>query len=65
MKTPPNKDKKSLLDKLKAKSKREANIFFSLCEKDSEIIFTKRFKEVLLNSGLKANDKDYIIFFKI
>ena len=57
MKTPPNKDKKSLLDKLKAKSKREANIFFSLCENDSEIISTKRFKEVLLNSGLKANDK--------
>ena len=57
MKTPSYKDKKSLLDKLKAKSKREANIFFSLCEKDSEIISTKRFKEVLLNSGLKANDK--------
>ena len=33
------------------------NLFFSLCEDDSEIVNTKKFKEVLLNSGLKANDK--------
>ena len=52
MKTPPNKDKKSLLDKLKV-SKREANIFFFM--RDSEIISTKRFKVLL--PGLKANDK--------
>ena len=57
MKTVSYKNKKSLLDQLKAKSKREANIFFSLCEKDSEIISTRRFKDVLLNSGLKAKDK--------
>ena len=54
MKTVFFKNKKSLLDKLKVKSKREANIFFSLCEKDSEIISTKKFKDVLLNSGLRA-----------
>ena len=57
MKTTSYKNKLSLLDKLKAKSKREANIFFSLCEKDSEIISAKKFKNVLLNSGLKAKDK--------
>ena len=58
------KNKKSLLDKLKAKSKREANIFFSLCEKDSEIISTRRFKDVLLNSGLKAKDKRLYSLFQ-
>ena len=58
------KNKKSLLDQLKAKSKREANIFFSLCEKDSEIISTRRFKDVLLNSGLKAKDKRLYSLFQ-
>ena len=48
--------KANLLEKLKSISKREANLFFSLCEDQSEVIKTKRFKEVLLNSGLKSND---------
>ena len=57
MKKDTNKNKATFLEKLKTKSKREANLFFSLCEDDSEIVNTKKFKEVLLNSGLKANDK--------
>ena len=65
MKTTSFENRLSLLDKLKARSKREANIFFSLCEKDSEVISAKKFKNVLLNSGLKAKIKDYIIFLKI
>ena len=31
------KNKSTLLEKLKSKSKREANLFFSLCEDDNEI----------------------------
>ena len=57
MKKDTYKNKATFLEKLNTKSKREANLFFSLCEDDSEIVNTKKFKEVLLNSGLKANDK--------
>ena len=57
MKKDTYKNKATFLEKLKTKSKREANLFFSLCEDNSEIVNTKKFKEVLLNSGLKANDK--------
>ncbi len=64
MKTTSFENRLSLLDKLKAKSKREANIFFSLCEKDSEIISAKKFKNVLLNSGLKAKDKRLFNLFQ-
>ena len=35
---------KSLLEKFKSKSKREANLFFSLCEDDNETIKTKNLK---------------------
>ena len=64
MKKRTNSIKKNLLDKLKSKSKREANIFFSLCEDDNEVIKTKKFKDVLLNSGLKANDKRIFTLFR-
>ena len=56
MKVKSNKNQTTLLEKLKSKSKREANLFFSLCENENEIVTTTRFKEVLLNSGLKSND---------
>ena len=58
------KNKSTLLEKLRSKSKREANLFFSLCEDDTETIKTKRFKDVLLNSGLKANDKRLFSLFQ-
>ena len=58
------KKKSTLLEKLRSKSKREANLFFSLCEDDTETIKTKRFKDVLLNSGLKANDKRLFSLFQ-
>ena len=58
------KNKSTLLEKLRSKSKREANLFFSLCEDDNETIKTKRFKDVLLNSGLKANDKRLFSLFQ-
>ena len=46
MKKDTYKNKATFLEKLKTKSKREANLFFSLCEDDSEIVNTKKFKEV-------------------
>ena len=46
MKKDTYKNKATFLEKLKTKSKREANLFFSLCEDNSEIINTKKFKEV-------------------
>lgn len=58
------KSKEALLEKLKKISKREANIFFSLCEEEDNLIKTKRFKDVLLNSGLKENDKRLFSLFR-
>ena len=58
------KNKEALLEKLKKISKREANIFFSLCEEEDNLIKTKRFKDVLLNSGLKENDKRLFSLFR-
>ena len=41
MKNKSYKNKVTFLDNLKSKSKREANLFFSLCEDGNEIIKTK------------------------
>ena len=64
MKNNSYKNKETLLEKLKKISKREANIFFSLCEEEDNLIKTKRFKDVLLNSGLKENDKRLFSLFR-
>ena len=64
MKNNSYKNKEALLEKLKKISKREANIFFSLCEEEDNLIKTKRFKDVLLNSGLKENDKRLFSLFR-
>ena len=37
-------------------SKREADLFYSLCDKKPNIIKAKNFKNALLKSGLKIND---------
>ena len=37
-------------------SKREKDLFYSLCEKNPNLIKTKNFKNALLKSGLKIND---------
>ena len=36
-------------------SKREKDLFYSLCEKNPNLIKTKNFKNALLKSGLKIN----------
>ena len=40
----------------KHSSKREKDLFYSLCEKNPNLIKTKNFKNALLKSGLKIND---------
>ena len=35
-------------------SKREKDLFYSLCEKNHDVIKTKNFKNALLKSGLKV-----------
>ena len=46
----------ALLENLKAKSKREANLFFSLCENGENFTHSKKLIEALNRSGLKSND---------
>ena len=46
----------SLLEELKAKSKREANLFFSLCENGENFVHSKKLIEALNRSGLQLND---------
>ena len=50
------KNKAAISEKLKTISKREADLFYSLCDKKPNIIKTKNFKNALLKSGLKIND---------
>ena len=46
---------KNLLNSLKAKSNREANLFFSLCE-GQNFVESKKLKKALNNSGLQSGD---------
>ena len=50
------KNKAAISEKLKTISKREADLFYSLCDKKPNVIKTKNFKNALLKSGLKIND---------
>ena len=53
-------------DKSKHSSKREKNLFYSLCDKNHNVIKTKNFKNSLLKSGLKINDNRlYNLFQKL
>ena len=47
------KNKAAISEKLKTISKREADLFYSLCDKKPNVIKTKNFKNALLKSGLK------------
>ena len=47
-------------------SKREKDLFYSLCEKNPNLIKTKNIKNALLKSGLKSNDNRlYTLFQKL
>ena len=46
-------------------SKREKDLFYSLCEKDPNTIKTKSLKNALLKSGLKSNDNRLYSLFQM
>ncbi len=58
------KEKISQLESLRAKSKREADLFFSLCENGQNFVESKKLKEALDHSGLKPNDNRLQSLFK-
>ena len=59
-----SKEKISQLESLRAKSKREADLFFSLCENGQNFVESKKLKEALDHSGLKPNDNRLQSLFK-
>ena len=59
-----SKEKISQLESLKAKSKREADLFFSLCENGQNFVESKKLKDALNNSGLKLSDNRLQSLFK-
>ncbi len=59
-----SKEKISQLESLRAKSKREADLFFSLCENGQNFVESKKLKDALGNSGLKPNDSRLQSLFK-
>ena len=54
----------SQLKSLKAKSKREADLFFSLCENGQDFVESNKLKDALNNSGLKPSDNRLQSLFK-
>ena len=59
-----SKEKISQLESLRAKSKREADLFFSLCENGQNFVESKKLKDALDHSGLKPNDNRLQSLFK-
>ena len=59
-----SKIKNTFLEQLKSKSKREANLFFSLCDDNQKFIETSKFKEALFHSGLKPDDNRLFNLFQ-
>ncbi len=59
-----SKEKISQLESLRAKSKREADLFFSLCENGQNFVESKKLKDALYHSGLKPNDNRLQSLFK-
>ena len=51
--------------KSKHSSKREKDLFYSLCDKNHDVIKTKNFKNILLKSGLKSNDNRLYSLFQM
>ena len=49
----------------KHSSKREKNLFYSLCDKNHDVIKTENFKQTLLKSGLKKNDNRLYSLFQM
>ena len=49
----------------KHSSKREKDLFYSLCDKNHDVIKTKNFKNTLLKSGLKKNDNRLYSLFQM
>ena len=49
----------------KHSSKREKDLFYSLCEKNHDVIKTENFKNTLLKSGLKKNDNRLYSLFQM
>ena len=61
-----NKNKPTYSYVSKHSSKREKDLFYSLCEKNPNLIKTKDFKNALLKSGLKSHDNRlYDLFQKL
>ena len=54
----------SQLESLKNKSKREADLFFSLCENGQDFVKSIKLKEAISQSGLKPNDNRLQSLFK-
>ncbi len=59
-----SKEKISQLESLRAKSKREADLFFSLCENGQDFVESNKLKDALDRSGLKPNDNRLQGLFK-
>ena len=59
-----SKEKISQLESLRAKSKREADLFFSLCENGQDFVESNKLKDALNNSGLKPSDNRLQSLFK-
>ena len=49
----------------KHSSKREKDLFYSLCDKNHDVIKTENFKNTLLKSGLKKNDNRLYSLFQM
>ena len=49
----------------KHSSKREKDLFYSLCDKNHDVIKTENFKQTLLKSGLKKNDNRLYSLFQM
>jgi len=49
----------------KHSSKREKDLFYSLCDKNHDVIKTENFKKTLLKSGLKKNDNRLYSLFQM
>ena len=58
------KNKPTNSNQSKHSSKREKDLFYSLCDKNHDVIKTENFKKTLLKSGLKKNDNRLYSLFQ-
>ena len=59
------KNKPTNSNQSKHSSKREKDLFYSLCDKNHDVIKTENFKQTLLKSGLKKNDNRLYSLFQM